>query len=57
MGVVCSTTCHSASNNSIEHPQHPTPKEDEDREEEEEEEEENNIKFQGRVKNSRQQQQ
>lgn len=25
MGVVCSTICHSASNNSIEHPQHPTP--------------------------------
>jgi hypothetical protein len=54
MGLVCSTICHSASNNSIEHPQHPTPKEDEDREEEQEE---NNIKFQGRAKNSRQQQQ
>jgi hypothetical protein len=53
MGVVCSTICHSASNNSIEHPQHPTPKEDEEREEEEEEEEENNIKFEGRAKNSR----
>jgi hypothetical protein len=50
MGVVCSTICHSASNNSIEHPQHPTPKEDEEREEE------NNIKFEGRAKNSRQQQ-
>jgi hypothetical protein len=55
VGVVCSTICHSASNNNIEHPQYPTPKEDEEREEEEEEEE-NNIKFEGRAKNSRQQQ-